>query len=231
MPNESTLVDALVAAQLELKNPPLNGFNPHFKSKFATLLDVRDAIVPVMNRHGIAVVQAFAVSPEGTHLLNTFLIKNKDDIITSSAVIPPPANIQAWAASVTYIRRVSLLAIAGVVGDPDADAEDVVRPPAELAALKAQYDMREAKEKIRNAFVGSPHPDTGDIVPTATDKYVDAFLTHLNVGDAGGVYRVHMDLQAEGQELYSAVWQQIGSKERAAIKVMIAMQKPKAATF
>lgn len=197
-----TLVEALVAAQKEMKNPPLNGFNPHFKSKFATLLDVRDTVVPVFNRHGIYVSQEFGITTEGAPVLDTVLRKGTE-MIVSRALIPPPKDIQGWAASATYIRRVSLLAIAGVVGDPDADAEDVVRPPA--PALKV-----------------SPYPD-GPVDPEIAAQYADAFRTQINVANHAGIYTLHNELSDDvNKPLYAAVGALLNTKEKAALRSAVA---------
>ena len=194
-----SLNEALVAAQAEMPNPPLDGFNPHFKSKFSTLLAVRDTVVPIMNKHGIWVSQGFDVTTEGAPVLTTTLQMGLQAIV-SRALIPPQSDIQKWAAAVTYMRRIALLSIAGVVGDPDADAEDVVRAPDKTV---------------------SPHPDTAGEDPILADKIADAFRTQMNVSNDKGVYQVHMDAREEGEEAYSAAWKLLKSGERTTIKRII----------
>jgi len=58
-PPTRTLYQALSAAQAEMRNPTFDKVNPHFKSKFASLAAVRDAVVPVLARHGIAMTQTY----------------------------------------------------------------------------------------------------------------------------------------------------------------------------
>lgn len=47
------LFEALAAAQAEMKNPPLDAVNPHFRARFSSLPAVRDAVVPVLAKHEI----------------------------------------------------------------------------------------------------------------------------------------------------------------------------------
>ena len=203
MNSSKTLVEALVDAQSEMPNPPLDGFNPHFKSKFSTLLAVRDTVVPIFNKHGIWVSQGFDVTTEGTPVLTTTLRKG-DMHILSRAAIPPQSDIQKWAAAVTYMRRIALLSIAGIVGDPDADAEDVVRATAQVV---------------------TPHSDTSGVDPLLAEKIADAFRTQMNANHDRGVWQVHLDAMEEGKDAYEAAWKLLKSGERTTIKRIIEEQK------
>jgi hypothetical protein len=193
MPTETTLIQALVAAQAEMPNPPLDGFNPHFKSKFSTLLAVRDTVIPILNKHGIFVSQMF----DGDVLVTSLF--HATGRIDSRAPIPNVPDVQKWAAAVTYIRRIALLSICGVVGDPDADAEDVVR--ASIADR-------------------SGRPDTSAVASEPVRKYAKAFRDGLVDRNDEAVLRVHDDLNAE-PETYTAVTDALEPKEKDAIREAI----------
>jgi len=192
-----TLIEALVAAQAEMPNPPLDGLNPHYKSRFSTLLAVRDTVIPILNKHGIAVVQSFGFDAGAGPVLTTTLLHSSGKL-ESHAPIPPVPDVQKWAAAVTYIRRISLLAIAGIVGDPDADAEDVVRAPARSVADR------------------SGRPDTSEVDEVKVRKYCKAFRDALADRNDERVLRGHDDLNAD-PELYTAVNDALEPKERTAV--------------
>ena len=137
----STLVDALAAAQAEMKNPTFDKINPHFKSKFASLAAVRDAVVPVLARHGIAMTQTYGFI-DGAQLLITTLHYG-DDRIVSQVPLPAYQQPQQWASATTYIRRVSLMAIAGVCGDDDDDAEEATQTARKSPQSAAPEGFRE----------------------------------------------------------------------------------------
>ena len=133
----ATLVEALANAQAEMKNPTFDKVNPHFKSKFASLAAVRDAVVPVLARHGIAMTQTYGFT-EGAQVLITTLHYGNDRL-SSHVPLPAYQQPQQWASATTYIRRVSLMAIAGVCGDEDDDAEEATQtarksPPSAIPA-------------------------------------------------------------------------------------------------
>jgi hypothetical protein len=51
------LTAAVTKAVAELKNPAKDSVNPFFNCKYADLATVRDAILPVLARHDLAVLQ------------------------------------------------------------------------------------------------------------------------------------------------------------------------------
>ena len=117
----TSLTQALAAAQADMVNPKFDKVNPHFKSKFASLAAVRDAVVPALARHGVAMTQTYRLV-DGYQILVTTLMKGTERI-ESEVPLPVYSKPQEWASATTYVRRVSLMAIAGVCGDDDDDAE------------------------------------------------------------------------------------------------------------
>ena len=156
----STLVDALAAAQAEMKNPTFDKINPHFKSKFASLAAVRDAVVPVLARHGIAMTQTYGFI-DGAQLLITTLHYG-DNRIVSQVPLPAYQQPQQWASATTYIRRVSLMAIAGVCGDDDDDAEEATQ-----TARKSPLDVAPAGFREWWADMKALADDGSDALRTA----------------------------------------------------------------
>ena len=55
--SEKNLVSAFVKAQSEMKHAVLDSFNPHYKSRFASLQSVINAAKPALNANGIAFIQ------------------------------------------------------------------------------------------------------------------------------------------------------------------------------
>lgn len=115
------LAKALAAAQAEMQNPRFDRTNPNFRSKYASLAAVRDAVVPVLARHGIAVVQNLSAAEEGV-TCETILIHEEGATLRSSITLPAQQfNAQGLGSAATYARRYALMAMAGVVGDDDDD--------------------------------------------------------------------------------------------------------------
>ena len=131
------LAAALALAQGEMENPVFDATNPHFKNRYASLAAVRKAIIPVLAKHGIALVQSLSTTPEGIACV-TILMHSSGDWLESDALVIPAskADAQGFGSAVTYARRYALQAVAGVAGEEDDDAEGAVRrdqpqrPPA-----------------------------------------------------------------------------------------------------
>lgn len=116
------LSKALAAAQGEMKNAVLNRVNPHFKNRYADLAAIRDAVVPALSKSGIAVTQ-FTDFRDGQSVLITRLMHESGQWIEGAYPLTPQANPQAMGSQLTYARRYTLSAIAGISADEDDDAE------------------------------------------------------------------------------------------------------------
>ena len=118
------LAKALAAAQAEMKNPEFDAKNPHFNSQYASLAAVRNAVVPVLAKHGIAVLQVLR-SSEGSVGCATLLLHTSGEWLDSEFIDVPvsKADAQGFVAAATYVKRTSLQAVAVVVGDHDDDGE------------------------------------------------------------------------------------------------------------
>ena len=177
---QASLVEALANAQSEMRNPAFNKVNPHFKSKFASLAAVRDAVVPVLARHGVAMTQTYDLR-DGAQVLLTTLYKGGETIV-SAVPLPAYQQSQQWASATTYIRRVSLMAIAGVCGDEDDDAEEAVQI------------VRKAPQSAAPHGFDSWWADMGAVAQEGSDALKSAWMA------APVDYRSHV------QSVYTAQW-------------------------
>ena len=115
-----SLADALAKAQAEMQNAKLDAINPHFKSKYATLASVRDAVIPVLTKHGIACTQTMVTEP-GMTLLRTSLMKGDERIDSDFPLMVDLGKVQQVGSFLTYARRYSLAAIGCISADEDDD--------------------------------------------------------------------------------------------------------------
>jgi len=127
------LSGALALAQAEMKNPAFDAVNPFFKNKYTSLASVRNAVVPVLSKHGVSIMQDVTTSGDGTSVLVTTILMKGDEWIELGPLSLPTyridkgmemkANAQSMGSAVTYGKRYALLAAVGIVGDEDDDAE------------------------------------------------------------------------------------------------------------
>ena len=151
----SELMKAFVKAQAELKNPAMDSTDPHFKSKFASLKAVREAVYPVFNKHGLAIVHKGVQADTGLAINTVVIHESGEDMDCGTLFIPVRNdNPQSYCSAMTYARRYTLQGVAGVVGDPDDDgsgaaqtegkakAEAKGKKPTEKKLTKAEIDFR-----------------------------------------------------------------------------------------
>ena len=137
-----TLASALAAAQGDMSNASKNAKNPHFKSTYADLASLRDAVIPVLAAHGIACVQLCDGDGQSVSV-TTRLLFGAEAMDCGRLTIPiggarNPA--QAVGAAITYARRYQLGAVAGVAAeDDDGNSLDGTRaaPPRPARMDKA----------------------------------------------------------------------------------------------
>jgi hypothetical protein len=136
--SDDKICAAYVAAFAELEAATKTSNNPHFKSKYADLPAVIDAIKPHLAKHGLAFMQMPRPS-DGGIAIETVLIHSNGDKL-SMGVLFVPANkhdAHSYGSALTYARRYALVTCFGLPTEDD-DGNAAVKaqqaPPAPVAA-------------------------------------------------------------------------------------------------
>lgn len=151
---------ALLKAQSEMSNPVKGSANPFFKSKYADLNAVREAILPVLNSHGIVVLQPI-VHIEAKNFVKTVLLHESGEQIESlTEILYSRANdAQAQGSGISYARRYALQSFV-CVGSDDDDGQQAVKTSAKkdnvkddihedmLQSAKTKTELKEIYNKI-----------------------------------------------------------------------------------
>jgi hypothetical protein len=114
---------ALVNAIAETKDVHADSTNPFHKNKYASLGAHLEAIKPIFQKHGLAILQ-FPTSSEKAIGVNTIIVHTSGASIEESICIPVADNVkgQEAGAIISYLRRYALASVAGVATEDD-DAE------------------------------------------------------------------------------------------------------------
>jgi hypothetical protein len=141
---------ALAKAQGEVSNPVFNKTNPHFKSSYADLSSVLNAVRPVLAKNGISIMQLTNLEESGL-VLYTRLVHSSGQWIESVYPVTASGKHQEIAAALTYAKRLSLSAIVGVAGEEDDDgnaantvpvtAKGTPKPKPEASKLTEEESM------------------------------------------------------------------------------------------
>jgi len=133
------LATALAKAQGAMKNATLNKNNPHFKSRYADLAEIRDTVTPALSQNGIATVQGTDIG-ENHLIVWTRLIHTSGQWIESQFPVPFDKP-QAMGSGITYGRRYTLSAVTSIAADEDDDgnvANDRASALAASASISAE---------------------------------------------------------------------------------------------
>jgi len=115
------LAGALAKAQGALDDAEKASTNPHFKSRYADLAAVRDAIKLPLSCNGLSYVQ-MARSDQGAVEVETMLMHSSGQYLADTLRLPVLQNTpQAFGSALTYARRYSLMALIGIAAAEDDD--------------------------------------------------------------------------------------------------------------
>lgn len=155
------LAEALAKAQAAMDSAKKDSINPHFKSKYADLAAVIDAVRQPLGFNGLSYVQ-YVDKSDGTLCLITKLMHISGEWISGSLPLLMSKNdMQGFGASLTYARRYSLSAMVGIAQDDDdgntATAKLDTRPP--VAAVKPDWKFlmevdQQMLRDLMNAYAG-----------------------------------------------------------------------------
>jgi hypothetical protein len=140
------LATALAAAQGEMANATYNRVNPHFRSKYADLASVRDATIPALSKHGLALAQFTSFDGDGTFLLVTRLLHASGQWMES--VFPLPMMIdkpQIMGSAQTYARRYAWSGMCGIASEEDDDANAAQADAGKFGAISVRKSSAKAK--------------------------------------------------------------------------------------
>lgn len=135
------IAPALLAAQKEMGNAVKDSINPYFKSKFADLNSVREAVTPALHANGISILQLNVSSDVGRSFVRTTLLHESGEFICSDTeILCSKANdAQAQGSAISYARRYGLSSMLSIGADDNDGETTMVRSTSsKTSTSKAQ---------------------------------------------------------------------------------------------
>lgn len=168
---------ALAKAQGSIENAKMDRENTYFKSSYATLASVRDAIKKPLSDNGLSITQTMEVR-EGAFVLLTTLWHSSGQWVRSEYPLPTVAKPQEMGSAVTYARRYALAAMVCNSSDEDDDGNAAQDAGQKVDATKAA--PKKPKEPAPNPVQpqppkppAEPTPPTSIPVPNGPDGKPD----------------------------------------------------------
>lgn len=192
-----SLAPALLKAQAAIKAALKDSTNPHFKSKYADLSSVIDAVKDALNANGLVFMQGIGSADQGV-TVETMLLHSSGEWISSVLEIPATKqDAQGYGSAITYGRRYGLQSMCGVPAEDDDGNAATKSAPKTVAA--EQWDKLDTPAQMRLQGI------------------VDHARAKIDAGDVPGAVSL---IEAENldADLKVALWSRFDSKERSAMK-------------
>ena len=126
-----SIAAALVKAQQAFGPALKTSSNPHFKSKYADLSAVVEAVIDGLNSNGIFLLQSTHECENGVIVETQFIHESGETISAGRLHVPASKHdAQGYGSALTYARRYSLMSACGVAPeDDDGNAAAKAPPP------------------------------------------------------------------------------------------------------
>lgn len=202
------LAPDFIALQADLVPVGKSADNPFFRSKYAPLPEVREALQPLLAKHnfGLSVLPQIVKTEGGVQNGLHFLLLHKSgQFLEGDWLLTPAKNdSQGQGADVTYKRRQGEMAITGLVADEDDDGNAASFRPADSPRAAAKpakapakseadvkrdqlrslseskgWDLTKVRAKFSETITVNGKP--ADLLKASADD-VEAFITSLETG-------------------------------------------------
>jgi hypothetical protein len=135
--DRAPLAKAFVAAQKVSEAIKKANTNPAFKSKYADLAAVVEAVVPALNAAGVGVLQFPAYDGDMVAVTTMLLHESGASVSATLNMRPSKSDPQGVGSATTYARRYSLLAMTGAAPEDD-DGQAASGPRQDREPLRAE---------------------------------------------------------------------------------------------
>lgn len=148
------IYSAFIKAQANIEKAVKDSTNPHFRSKYADLGNVVDAIKPHLEEQGLAFFQKFHECDKGIKIETIVIHESGESISNGILFVPVTKNdAQGFGSACTYARRYSLQSAFGVAPDDD-DGN---------AASQPRQQQQQRPQMVQQQQAPAAAPVTGDI--------------------------------------------------------------------
>lgn len=163
-----TLYDAIFHVQQTAPSIGKSADNPFFKSKYADLPAIWDAIKPILGDAGLFISHTMH-TVDGQDFIKTKIIHvaSKDALESKSKIMLQKSTAQEYGSYITYMRRYAVTAMLGLVTDEDDDgnkATEAQKKQPPKVAKPAKSPLEETASRIAKQLKDAQTPEIVDYV-------------------------------------------------------------------
>jgi len=114
------MFEKLLKVQMEIGAIKKDATNPFYKSKYFDINSLLEQVKPILNKHGIVLLQALT-NTNGKNCLTTQIINAETETILDggSIILPDIQDPQKIGSAITYFRRYALQSLLALEAEDD----------------------------------------------------------------------------------------------------------------
>ena len=211
------IASALVRAQRGFAPALKTSTNPHFRSKYVDLAGCIEAVVDALNAAGIAFIQRTSEDSTGVTVETVFVHESGEMMECGKLHVPASKqDAQGYGSALTYARRYSLMAAAGIAPEDD-DGN---------GARKAKEDEEKAKAEAKTPAPKVSATKTDLVPPHRMNVIADvaaAVNERMSADDVIGAVAEYSGITDVEEKM--TLWGMLDSKTRSTIKKQAELTK------
>ena len=174
---------ALAAFNGDIKKVAMDARNPQFRSKYVTLDALIEATKPILQQHGLSVLQFPLTAEDGKTGIKSMLLHESGEFIESEPLFMQPVRMvkggayeqapdpQAAGSTISYLRRYSYQAILNLSTGEDDDAEKAAGRDHNTAREDTQQPSRERQSRRESTETSNTTQESTD---TNTSEHTES---------------------------------------------------------
>lgn len=196
--DDAVVFSAFVRAQRKFGPALKTSANPHFRSKYAALDAVIEAVIDALHAEGFALTQFTEPRDDGV-FVRTVLLHESGGLLTLGELFMPAVknDPQGFGSALTYCRRYSIQAAMGIAPEDD-DGNAASKPSMRNSPTMGAFEQLK--------------PDRQAIIMDV----VEAVNQRFAADDIVGAYGEYAGVTDNEEKI--ALWSKLDSKVRSAIK-------------
>jgi hypothetical protein len=200
------LASALAKAQGQMKGAVKDAANPFFKTKYADLSSVVEAIREPFSKNGLAYIQLTVPTEKDEVSVETILTHESGEWVSSILTLPVAKHdAQGYGSALTYARRYGLSAVAGVAPeDDDGNAATTAAPAKPIGKITPAGGVWES-------LTADQHTMLQDIIDGVRNEY-----NQKGANAAAKLWSEETEKISADEKV--AAWNKFPSDERTAMK-------------
>jgi hypothetical protein len=201
---------ALSKAQAKITGALMDSSNPFFKSKYADLASVMDAIRIPFAENELAVTQLIE-EKEGKHYLITMLMHSSGEYVTSTypLIIKDLNNPQSIGSVVTYARRYNLAAVSGVA-QVDDDGE---------AANNRIHEQKQINKPVEKKPLPNYAPTNPNVISIEKLKTLGALIAKSKLSNEEVANMIKLRFNKTSKDLLPSEYEEVLATVEASIEI------------